>query len=89
MPKYSLITVNNAFQIGGGTENEARFDTNTYQFSDDLTLVHGAHQFGFGANIAHWDSFSEANVRSPGQFTFDGSVTGIPLADFLNAMQKM
>ncbi|PYR79865.1 MAG: TonB-dependent receptor, partial [Acidobacteria bacterium] len=83
MPKYSLVTVNNAFAIGGGTENEARFDTNTYQFSDDLTLVHGAHQFGFGANIAHWDSFSEANVRSPGAFTFDGSVTGIPLADFL------
>src|SRR6266550_3302356 len=83
MPKYSLVMVNNAFQIGGGTENEARFDTNTYQFSNDLTLVHGAHQFGFGANIARWDSFSEANVRSPGQFTFDGSVTGIPMADFL------
>ena len=83
MPKYSLITVNNAFQIGGGTENEARFDTNTFQFSEDLTMVHGAHQFGFGANVARWDSFSEANVRSPGQFTFDGSVTGIPIADFL------
>ena len=82
-PKYSLITINNAFQLGGGTESEARFDTNTYQFSDDLTLVHGAHQFGFGANVAHWDSFSAANVRSPGAFTFDGSVTGIPLADFL------
>src|SRR6267142_87588 len=83
MPKYSLVTVNNAFSIGGGTENEARFDTNTFQFSDDLTLVHGAHQFGFGANLAHWDSFSQANVRSPGAFTFDGSVTGIPLSDFL------
>ena len=51
MPKYSLITVNNAFQLGGGTESEARFDTNTSQFSDDLTLVHGGHQFGFGANV--------------------------------------
>ena len=82
-PKYSLITVNNAFSLGGGTESEARFDTNTFQFSDDLTLVRGAHQFGFGGNIAHWDSFSQANVRSPGAFTFDGSVTGIPLADFM------
>jgi carboxypeptidase family protein len=82
-PKYSLITVNNAFSLGGGTESEARFDTNTLQFSDDLTLVRGAHQFGFGGNIAHWDSFSQANVRSPGAFTFDGSVTGIPLADFM------
>jgi len=83
MPKYSLVTVNNAFSIGGGTENEAVFDTNTYQFSDDLTLVHGGHQFGVGANVARWTSFSSANVRSPGQFTFDGSVTGLPLADYL------
>jgi len=84
MPKYLLLNVTpNGFQIGGGTENEARFDTNTFQFSEDLTMVHGAHQFGFGANVARWDSFSEANVRSPGQFTFDGSVTGIPIADFL------
>src|SRR4030095_139381 len=82
-PQYSLITVNNAFSLGGGTESEARFDTNTFQFSDDLTLVRGAHQFGFGGNIAHWDSFSQANVRSPGAFTFDGSVTGTPLADFM------
>ena len=83
MPKYALITVNQAFSIGGGTENEATFDTDTYQFSDDLTLVHGNHQFGVGANLAKWTSFTFANVRSPGQFTFDGSVTGIPLADYL------
>ena len=37
----------------------------------------------FGANIAHWTSLSQANVRSPGQFTFNGTITGLPLADFL------
>src|SRR6267142_2796106 len=31
MPKYLLLNVTpNGFQIGGGTENEARFNTNTY-----------------------------------------------------------
>jgi hypothetical protein len=55
------------------------------KFSEDLTMVHGAHQFGFGANIARWDSFSEANVPFAWRrFTFDGSVTGIPMADFLD-----
>jgi hypothetical protein len=73
----------NGFQIGGGTENEARFRTNTYQFSDDLTLIRGTHQFVVGGNWAHWTSFSTANVRSPGQMTVGNTVTGLALADFL------
>ena len=81
---YLLVSVTGGgFQLGGGTESEARFVTPTYQLTDDLTLVRGAHQFGLGANISHWTSLSQANVRSPGQFTFNGTITGLPLADFL------
>ena len=81
---YALISVTNGgFQIGGGTESEARFKTPTWNVSDDLTMVRGNHQFGFGASLAFWKSLSQANVRSPGQFTFNGSITGLPLADFL------
>ena len=84
MPKYLLLNVTpNGFQIGGGTENEARFRTNTYQFSDDLTLIRGAHQFVVGGNWAHWNSFSTANVRSPGQLTVGNTATGLALGDFL------
>jgi len=81
---YLLVTVaNGGFQLGGGTESEARFTTPTYQVSDDLTLVRGTHQFGLGANVSWWKSLSQANVRSPGQFTFNGTITGLPLADFM------
>ena len=45
--------------------------------------MRGHHQYGFGGSVAYWKSLSQANVRSPGQFTFDGSITGLPLADFL------
>jgi hypothetical protein len=84
MPEYFLLTVTpGGFQIGGGTENEARFRTNTYQASDDLTLVRGRHQFVIGGNWAHWNSFSTANVRSPGQLTIGNTVTGLALGDFL------
>ena len=84
MPKYLLLNVTpNGFQIGGGTENEARFKTNTYQFSDDLTLIHGTHQFVLCGNWAHWTSFSTANVRSPGQLTVGNTATGLALGDFL------
>ena len=81
LPHYSLFTITNAFTLGGNSR--AVFDTNTYQVSDDVTIVRGSHQWGFGANLAWWQSFSSANIRSPGVFTFDGQVTGLPLADFL------
>ena len=80
---YMLLAVTGGFNLGGGTENEAIFHTNTYSFSDDLTMIRGGHQWGFGASVAFWDSLSAANVRSPGSFDFDGGVTGLGLADFL------
>ena len=82
---YMLLTVSNGgFQLGGGMESEARFKTSSYQIGDDLTTVKGRHQLGVGGSVAYWKSLSRANVRSPGQFNFDGSVTGLPLADFLS-----
>jgi len=81
---YMLLSVTNGgFQIGGGTESEARYKTPSYSVSDDLTIVRGAHQYAIGGSVAFWKSLTQANVRSPGQFTFDGSITGLPLADFL------
>ena len=80
MPHYMLLTVTNGFQLGGGTEVESTFDTDAWQVSDDVTMVRGNHQFGFGASAAHWTSLSQANVRSPGQFTIDGTQTGLGLA---------
>jgi hypothetical protein len=85
LEEYLLVNVTGGgFQLGGGTESEARFRTPSYQVSDDLTMVRGSHQYGFGASVAFWKSLSQANVRSPGQFTFNGSLTGLPLADFLS-----
>ena len=45
------------------------FKTNTYSVGDDFTMIRGNHQFGFGGNVAFWDSLSPANVRSPGPST--------------------
>jgi hypothetical protein len=89
-PQYMLLTVGtgaganvNGFQLGGGTESESTFSTNAWQISNDLTLVRGGHQFAFGANVAHWTSLSQANVRSPGQLSIDTTSTGLVLSDFL------
>jgi hypothetical protein len=80
---YMLLSITGGFNLGGGTESEARFKTPSYAINDDLTIVRGNHQFGFGGSLAYWTSLSQANVRSPGQYTFNGSRTGHGLADFL------
>jgi hypothetical protein len=82
-PQYMLLTITGGFQLGGGTESESTFTTPLWQISDDLTLVRGSHQFGFGGTFSSWKSLSLANVRSPGQFSIDGSITGLGLADFM------
>jgi hypothetical protein len=83
LDQYMLINVTGGFSLGGGTENDAIFHTNTYSIGDDVTMIRGNHQYGLGVSVAFWDSLSQANVRSPGQFTFDGGATGLGLADFL------
>ncbi|HXI31019.1 MAG TPA: carboxypeptidase regulatory-like domain-containing protein, partial [Vicinamibacterales bacterium] len=83
MPHYLLLTITGGFNLGGGTESESTFHTNTLQFGDDLQIIKGDHQFGFGGSAAYWKSTSLANVRSPGTFSFDGSAVGAGLADFM------
>jgi len=83
LDEYMLLNITNGFQLGGGTESEATYKTPSYNISDDLTMIRGNHQFGFGASVAYWSSVTEANVRSPGQITVNGQITGSGLADFL------
>jgi len=80
---YMLLTVTGGFTLGTGIETPTHIVTPSWQISDDLTLVRGGHQYVFGGSFARWSTESHGNVRSPGQFTIDGTQTGLGLADFL------
>ena len=77
---YMLLSVTNGgFQIGGTERSDLQDALLQHQRrSDDRARCHE-----YGIEAAFWKSLTQANVRSPGQFTFDGSITGLPLADFL------
>jgi len=83
IPHYMNITTTGAFSVNTGTETYSFYKPNTTGISDDLTMVRGAHQFGFGAatSWSRWNT--QSNVRSMGPISFNGAVTGLPLADFL------
>ena len=80
---YTVLSVPGAFELGSAIQTEARYNTTTLQIGDDFTLLRGGHQIALGTNVAHWDSFTQANVRAMGNFTINGQVTGLGLADFL------
>ena len=83
IPHYILVSITGGFTLGTGTETDSWYRPNTYAINDDLTMVRGNHQFGFGASVAMSDWKTRSNVRSGGPFSFNASVTGYGLADFL------
>src|SRR5205814_8771514 len=80
---YMNITTTGAFSINTGTETFSFYKPNTLALSDDFTKVRGNHQYGIGGAMSLSDWKTESNVRSMGPISFNGSVTGLPLGDFL------
>jgi hypothetical protein len=86
-PNYTQLSVSGysggGFNVGCGTCALANFDINTYQVADDVVLIRGKHQFGFGFD-GRKDQFNSYNYQQAnGQFTFNGQTTGDGLADLL------
>jgi hypothetical protein len=84
LPNYIDFSVSN-YNLGGGcgTCAPGHFDVNTYQLSDDFTVIHGSHQFAFGVDARRLEMNIVNNQQVNGISTFSGSVTGDALADFL------
>ena len=80
---FTSVAVNNAFSIGNNLSTGSQLRTSALNFSDDIGIVRGKHQMGFGAAITGWDSNVNGNVFAIGVFTFNGSMTGRSLADYM------
>ena len=76
------IQVPGAWEIPAGS-TQAFLQNNFYQTADDLTLIRGRHQLGFGGNFAYWNGHYNSSSRAAGIWIFDGSASGLALADML------
>ncbi|HZQ42992.1 MAG TPA: carboxypeptidase-like regulatory domain-containing protein [Acidobacteriaceae bacterium] len=64
------------FTIGGGTNSVSHFNDNTLALDDDITMLHGKHQFVFGGEFV-WNQLNISNAyESNGTFTFNGTFSG-------------
>jgi hypothetical protein len=78
------LTVTGAFTIGGGAAVPGQSHNGPNpSLNEDLSVVKGAHQLGFGGGWLHQGMNYWSGLVMVGSSTFDGSVTGLPLADLL------
>lgn len=82
---FGLPTVNLGPFGGFGTVPNipAEFGSNTYQYEDSLTWVHGRHTMKFGGGFRNVQVPHDPTFFSRGIFVFAGAATGNPVADFL------
>lgn len=82
-PGYIDLAVSNHFTFGGGSNAPALYNRNQWGWSDDIDWIRNRHHFSFGFSLIPVQ-MNERNVqRGNGTFSFDGSLSGEPLADYL------
>jgi outer membrane receptor protein involved in Fe transport len=82
-PKVSITNVNGAFNISTISVNYSLYNWWNYQLSEDLSIVHGAHQIGVGANFIRSELTTHGGERAVPTFAFNGQSTGLSMSDFL------
>ncbi len=86
---YNYLTIAGVGANGGGDwisttrPNPGHYNTTAFQFSDDLSMVRGAHQIGIGMNWIHTNMNASSGVNGHPRFAFTEVFTGLSLGDFL------
>jgi hypothetical protein len=82
-PGYLDLAVSNHFGFGGGSNAPSIFHRNQWQLADDVDWVRNRHHFSFGLSYIPVQ-MNERNVqRGNGTFSFNGSLSGEALADYM------
>ncbi|MBV8895909.1 MAG: TonB-dependent receptor [Acidobacteriaceae bacterium] len=82
-PDFLLLTVTNHFSTYCGTCNHAYFNTNTWAYTDDFTMIRGRHQIMFGASVIRTQMNANNNYDLDGTYGFTQALSGDNLADFM------
>lgn len=82
---FPIVSFSNSnLSSAGGAVNVPWFnDQPTYDINDSITMMKGDHSLEFGVELRRWQMLNNTTTGFFGQWTFDGSYTGNPLADFL------
>ncbi len=80
-PPEIVMGVTGAFGIG--TNHRGDFDRGDFTIRENLTALYGPHELHFGGEVVRLSNHIINTFRMDGNFTFNGSLSGDGLADFL------
>jgi TonB dependent receptor len=83
VPNLFIVSISNGFNVGSTGGALAIFDPTNVWLTDDIDLIRGKHQLAFGGMTFYNQFNSYNNQLTNGQWTFNGSLTGLGLADFM------
>jgi hypothetical protein len=83
VPKIITVSVSQEFSVGSRTASPNSYNETGYQFSDDVGLVKGSHQFNFGGSWMAFQTNNNSQSGPIGQWAFNGDTTGNAMADFI------
>jgi hypothetical protein len=85
-PSTLRVSVTNGFIAGTNNGTFSQYNTTAFQFAEDLSMIRGNHQIGFGGSWIHQQLNALSMVFATAPITFNGTNTGtgaVGLADFL------
>ena len=77
------ILFNNGLAIGYDEDGPSSLVNNTFGFTDTVSYIHGRHTWKMGGGISAYQNNEIYDFYINGEFDFDGTGSGNPLADFL------
>lgn len=89
IPNFQIVKYAEGFNgLGqsGGTPGLSR--ARHFEISDNMTLVRGDHTFKWGGNYTRTIIIQLTSNNERGRYSFDGTYTGDPLADFLLGLPR-
>jgi hypothetical protein len=80
---YPAVTVAGYSHVGDVEQIPLGRDSTTYQASDAVSLIRGAHTIQFGGDYRRLDINSFLNLYSRGSMSFSGAISGTGIGDLL------
>jgi len=77
------LSVSGNFNVSCSSCSPGKFNDNTFQFADDLTMSRGRHQLAFGINLMRIQLNQENNYLLDGNYLFSSSFSGDNMSDFM------
>ncbi len=87
LPSYLYVIVTGGFTMGSTTKNAFSYVTD-YGVSDDYSIVHGSHLFGFGGYYMNSINWLLAQAYAGANYNFSGGLSGFLLGQVSQMRQE-